>query len=62
MMLWIMCKSYSTLIVTINDILVADVVADLSEKAKELDLLLKSVKESYVFQFGAGEGDCRLSV
>src|SRR5579859_6663358 len=54
------CEGHSTLIVTVDGILVADVVADFFEEAVKPDLLLECVEESHVFRFCAGEGDRRL--
>ena len=56
MIFQIVSKGDSTLIVTLDDILVANVVANFLEEAMEPDDLLESM-ESHVFQFRAGEGD-----
>src|SRR5579859_97558 len=56
----IVCKGYSTLIVAVDSILVADVVADFFEEAVKPDLLLECVEESHVFRFCAGEGNRHL--
>ena len=53
----IVCECNRTLIVDVDDVLIADVVADFSEKTEESYLLLESVKKSHVFQFRDGEGD-----
>ena len=46
-----------TLVVAIDDILIADIVANFSEEAVELDLLLERVEDGHVLRFRAGEGD-----
>ena len=56
-MLRIVCECYSALIVGVNDVLIADIVVDFSEKSKESNLLLESVKKGHVFRFHGGEGD-----
>src|SRR5579859_491898 len=53
----IVCEGDSTLIVTVDGILVADVVADFFEEAVEPDEVLEGMKESHVFRFRAREGD-----
>src|SRR5271154_4514037 len=60
MMLGIVCEGDSALVVAVDEILIIDVVADLSEKAEEPDLLLEGVEDSHVFRLGGGEGDCGL--
>ena len=57
MVFGIVCKGDSALIVAIDEILIADIVADFFEEAVEPDELLESVEESHVFRFCAGEGD-----
>src|SRR5579859_6212753 len=47
----IMCEGDCALIVAVNDVLIADVVTDFSEKAEEPDLLLECMEESHVFRF-----------
>ena len=56
----IMSKGNGALIVAIDEVLSVNVVVDLSEKAKEPDLLLEGVEDGHVFQFCVGEGDCCL--
>ena len=51
MVFWVVCECDRTLVVGVNDILIADVVADFSEKTEESYLLLESVKKSHVFRF-----------
>src|SRR5271170_1530752 len=46
-----------TLVVTIDDILIADIVADFSEEAVEPDLLLDGVEYGHILRFHTGEGD-----
>src|SRR5579859_8060833 len=53
----IMCEGDCALIVAVNDILIADVVTNFSEKAVEPDLLLEGLKDSHVFRFHTGECD-----
>src|SRR5579859_6704956 len=60
MVFQIVCEGDSTLIVTIDDVLIADLISDFSEEAEEPDLLLECMEESHVFRFWAGEGDHRL--
>ena len=51
----IMGKGNSALIVTVDDVLIVDVVADFVEEAVESDKLLEGMEESHVFRFHAGE-------
>ena len=53
----IVCECYSVLIVDVNDVLIADIVVDFSEKLKESNLLLESIKKGHVFRFRDGEDD-----
>src|SRR5579859_2721688 len=53
----IVCEGDCALIVAVDDVLIADVVADFSEKAEEPDLLLECVKNGHVFRFRTGESD-----
>src|SRR5271170_3222223 len=46
-----------TLVVAIDEILIADIVADFSEEAEEPDLLLEGMEDGHVLGFHAGEGD-----
>ena len=59
-MFQIVSEGDSALVVTIDDVLIADVIADFVEKAEEPDVLLKCMEKNYVFGFHAGEGDCHL--
>ena len=53
----IVCECDGALIVGVDDVLIADVVADFFEKAEEPDLLLKGMWNCHVFRFGCGECD-----
>ena len=57
MMLGVVCEGDCALVVAMDDVLVADVVADFFEKAVEPDKLFEGVEESHVFRFCAREGD-----
>ena len=57
MMLRIVCECYSALIVGVNDVLIADIVVDFSEKSKKPNLLLESMEKDHVFRFRDGEND-----
>ena len=57
MIFWIIYECYNALIVDINDILIADIVVDFSEKSKESNLLLESMKKNHVFRFHDEEDD-----
>src|SRR5271170_4864299 len=46
-----------TLVVAIDEILIADIVADFSKEAEEPDLLLEGMEDGHVLGFRAGEGD-----
>ena len=45
-------KCDGALIVTVDDVLIVDVVANFFEEAEEPDLLLESVENRHVFRFG----------
>ena len=51
----IVCKCDGALVVAVDDVLIADVVADFFEEAEEPDLLLERMKECHVFRFSRGE-------
>ena len=57
MVLEIVRKGDGALVVTVDDVLIVDVIADFFEKVEEPDLLLEGMEECHVFRFGAGEGD-----
>ena len=55
--LQIVSESNCTLIIAVNDVLIADVVADFVEEAVQPDEFLEGMKESPVFRFSAEERD-----
>jgi len=45
------------LIIDVNDVLIADIVIDFSEKLNESNLLLESIEKSHIFRFHDEESD-----
>src|SRR5271169_1432992 len=57
MMFWVVCECDGALAVSVNDILIADIIAEFLEKAVYPDQLFQSMEECHVLWFCAREGD-----
>lgn len=57
MVLEVVGKRNGTLVVAVDDVLVADIVANFTEEPQEPDLFLEAMEERHIFRFGGGQSD-----
>ena len=56
-MFWILCEGNGALAVSVDDVLIAGIIAELLEETVDPDLFFESVEDCHVLRFCTGEGD-----